>query len=58
MAQLFGNGERSGNIDLVTVALNLYPQGLDPGLNFFDINRVARTIEDCTQLPIHPADIG
>ncbi len=51
---LFGNGERSGNVDIVTLALNLYTQGVDPGLDFSDINAVARTIEDCTQLPIHP----
>ncbi len=51
---LFGNGERTGNVDLVTLALNLYTQGIHPGLDFSDINRVARTVEDCTQLPIHP----
>ena len=51
---LFGNGERTGNVDLVTLALNLYTQGIDPGLDFSDINTVARVIEDCTQLPIHP----
>lgn len=51
---LFGNGERTGNVDLVTLALNLYTQGIDPGLDFSDINEVARTVEDCTQLPIHP----
>ncbi|MGQ5523958.1 2-isopropylmalate synthase [Chitinimonas sp. PSY-7] len=51
---LFGNGERTGNVDLVTLALNLYTQGVDPGLDFADINHVARTVEDCTQLPIHP----
>ncbi len=51
---LFGNGERTGNVDLVTLALNLYTQGVDPGLDFSDINAVARTVEDCTQLPIHP----
>ncbi len=51
---LFGNGERTGNVDLVTLALNLYTQGIDPGLDFSEINRVARTVEDCTQLPIHP----
>lgn len=51
---LFGNGERTGNVDLVTLALNLYTQGIDPGLDFSQINQVARTIEDCTQLPIHP----
>jgi 2-isopropylmalate synthase len=51
---LFGNGERSGNVDLVTVALNLYTQGVHPGLDFSNINAVARVIEECTQLPIHP----
>ncbi|MES2889182.1 MAG: 2-isopropylmalate synthase [Pseudomonadota bacterium] len=51
---LFGNGERSGNVDIVTLALNLYTQGVHPGLDFSDINAVARTIESCTQLPIHP----
>ena len=51
---LFGNGERTGNVDLVTVALNLHTQGVDPGLDFSDINGLARTIEHCTQLPIHP----
>jgi 2-isopropylmalate synthase len=51
---LFGNGERTGNVDLVTLALNLYTQGIHPGLDFSNINEVARTVEDCTQLPIHP----
>jgi 2-isopropylmalate synthase len=51
---LFGNGERTGNVDLVTLALNLYTQGIHPGLDFSDINEVARTAEDCTQLPVHP----
>lgn len=51
---LFGNGERTGNVDLVTLALNLYTQGIDPGLDFSYINEVARTIESCNQLPIHP----
>ncbi len=51
---LFGNGERTGNVDLVTLALNLYTQGIDPGLDFSNINEVARTVEHCTQLPIHP----
>ncbi|MBZ0091931.1 MAG: 2-isopropylmalate synthase [Sulfuricellaceae bacterium] len=51
---LFGNGERTGNVDLVTLALNLYTQGVDPGLDFSRINEVARTVEDCTRLPIHP----
>jgi 2-isopropylmalate synthase len=51
---LFGNGERTGNVDLVTLALNLYTQGIHPGLDFSDINDVARTVEYCNQLPIHP----
>lgn len=51
---LFGNGERTGNVDIVTLALNLYTQGIPPGLDFSQINEVARTVEDCTQLPIHP----
>ncbi|MES2182844.1 MAG: 2-isopropylmalate synthase [Pseudomonadota bacterium] len=51
---LFGNGERTGNVDIVTLALNLYTQGIAPGLDFSDINAVARTVEDCNQLPIHP----
>ena len=51
---LFGNGERTGNVDLVTLALNLYTQGIHPGLDFSNINAVARVVEDCTQLPIHP----
>jgi len=51
---LFGNGERTGNVDLVTLALNLYTQGVTPGLDFSDINGIARTVEQCTQLPIHP----
>ncbi|UOA10816.1 2-isopropylmalate synthase [Methylobacter sp. S3L5C] len=51
---LFGNGERTGNVDIVTLALNLYTQGVAPGLDFSDINAIARTVEHCTQLPIHP----
>ena len=51
---LFGNGERTGNVDIVTLALNLYTQGIDPGLDFSNINAVARTAEACNQLPIHP----
>ncbi|TXH88265.1 MAG: 2-isopropylmalate synthase [Rhodoferax sp.] len=51
---LFGHGERTGNVDLVTLALNLYTQGVHPGLDFSDINAVARTVEHCTGLPIHP----
>jgi 2-isopropylmalate synthase len=51
---LFGNGERCGNVDLVTLALNLYSQGIDPRLDFSDINSIARIAEECTGLPIHP----
>jgi 2-isopropylmalate synthase len=51
---LFGNGERTGNVDIVTLALNLYTQGVDPLLNFSNINEAARLVEHCNQLPIHP----
>ncbi|PID60281.1 MAG: 2-isopropylmalate synthase [Gammaproteobacteria bacterium] len=51
---LFGNGERTGNVDLVTLALNLYTQGVDPNLDFSDIYDVKRTAEHCNQLPVHP----
>ena len=51
---LFGNGERSGNVDLVTLALNFYSQGIHPGLDFSDINSIAREVEHATRLPIHP----
>ncbi|MSQ51483.1 MAG: 2-isopropylmalate synthase [Betaproteobacteria bacterium] len=51
---LFGNGERTGNVDIVTLALNLHTQGVESGLDFSDINAIARTTEECTQLPIHP----
>jgi 2-isopropylmalate synthase len=51
---LFGNGERTGNVDLVTLAMNLYSQGVDPQLDFSDIFEVMRTVEHCNQLPVHP----
>lgn len=51
---LFGNGERTGNVCLVTLALNLYTQGIHPGLNFSDIDEVRRCVEECNQLPVHP----
>ncbi|MHB0990932.1 MAG: 2-isopropylmalate synthase [Burkholderiales bacterium] len=51
---LFGNGERTGNVDIVTLALNLYSQGIAPGLDFSDINEIARTAEYCNRLPVHP----
>ena len=51
---LFGNGERTGNVDLVNIALNLYTQGVSPGLDFSDIDEIRRTVEHCNQLPVHP----
>ncbi len=51
---LFGNGERTGNVDVVTLAMNLYTQGIHPGLDFSQIDEVAHIAQDCTQLPIHP----
>ena len=51
---LFGNGERTGNVDLVTVALNMYTQGLDPQLDFSDIDGVRKVVEECNQIPVHP----
>jgi 2-isopropylmalate synthase len=51
---LFGNGERTGNVCLVTVALNLYTQGVDPQLDFSDIDAVRKVVEDCNQIPVHP----
>jgi len=51
---LFGNGERTGNVDLVNIALNLYTQGVSPGLDFSDIDEVRRCVEHCNQLPVHP----
>lgn len=51
---LFGSGERTGNVCLVTLALNLYTQGIHPGLDFSDIDEVRRCAEECNQLPVHP----
>jgi 2-isopropylmalate synthase len=51
---LFGNGERTGNVCLVTLGLNLHSQGIDPGIDFTDIGEVIRTVEHCNQLPVHP----
>ena len=51
---LFGNGERTGNVDIVTIALNMLTQGIDPQLNFSNINSVMREVEYCNQLPVHP----
>src|SRR5947199_510687 len=51
---LFGNGERTGNVCLVTLGLNLFSQGVDPMINFSDIDEIRRTVEYCNQLPVHP----
>lgn len=51
---LFGNGERCGNVDIVTLALNLYTQGVHPALDFSDIHAIARVAEECTAIPVHP----
>jgi 2-isopropylmalate synthase len=51
---LFGNGERTGNVDLVTLALNLFSQGIDPRLDFADIDAARRIVEHCNRLPVHP----
>ncbi|EJL83050.1 2-isopropylmalate synthase [Polaromonas sp. CF318] len=51
---LFGNGERTGNLDIVNVALNLYTQGVAPNLDFSHIDEIRRTVEHCNQLPVHP----
>lgn len=51
---LFGNGERTGNVCLVTLAMNLYSQGINPNLDFSDMNRVVEVVESCNQLPVHP----
>ncbi len=51
---LFGHGERTGNVDLVTLGMNLFSQGIDPQIDFSEIDEVRRTVEYCTQLPVHP----
>jgi 2-isopropylmalate synthase len=51
---LFGNGERTGNVDLVTIALNLLTQGVDPGLDLSQLDETRRTVEECNELPVHP----
>ncbi len=51
---LLGNGERTGNMDIIIMAMNLYSQGVDPQLNLADMDRIARTYKECTRLPIHP----
>src|SRR4029077_16809746 len=51
---LFGNGERTGNVDLLTLALNLYSQGVDPELTIDDVGAIVETVEYCNRLPVHP----
>ena len=51
---LFGHGERTGNVDLVTLGMNLFSQGIDPKINFSEIDEIRRTVEYCTNLPVHP----
>ena len=51
---LFGNGERTGNVDLITLALDMYTQGVNPQLDFSDIDAVRKVVEECNQLPVHP----
>ncbi len=51
---LFGNGERTGNVDVITLALNLWTQGIDPGLDLSDIHSIKQVAESCTRLPVHP----
>ncbi len=51
---LFGNGERTGNVDIVTLGLNMYTQGVDPELDLSDVNKIRQTVEYCNQLPVHP----
>ncbi len=51
---LFGHGERTGNVDLITLGLNLFTQGVDPKIDFSDIDEIRRTVEYCTNLPVHP----
>ncbi|MEN9714322.1 MAG: hypothetical protein RLZZ164_986 [Actinomycetota bacterium] len=50
---LFGNGERTGNVDLITLGLNLFSQGVDPHIDFSDLDEIKRTVEYCNQLPVH-----
>ena len=52
---LFGHGERTGNVDLVTLGMNLFTQGIDPQIDFSDIDEIRRTVEYCTQMQVHPS---
>ena len=51
---LFGNGERTGNVDLITLALNLLTQGVDPALDLAELDEARRIVEECNELPVHP----
>ncbi|KAA9373817.1 2-isopropylmalate synthase [Microbispora cellulosiformans] len=51
---LFGNGERAGNVDLVTLGMNLFSHGVDPGVDFSDLNAIRRVVEECNGIPVHP----
>src|SRR5215470_19586687 len=51
---LFGNGERTGNVDIVTIALNLLTQGVDPQLDLSELDEAKRIVEECNELPVHP----
>ena len=51
---LMGNGERTGNMDIITMAMNLYSQGIDPELDLADMSRIIQTVEQCTAIPVHP----
>jgi len=51
---LFGNGERTGNVDVINLAINLFTQGVDPGITITDIDQIVETVEYCNQLPVHP----
>jgi 2-isopropylmalate synthase len=51
---VFGNGERTGNVDVAAIALNMYSQGVAPGLDFSNVNEIIATVEECTGLPVHP----
>ncbi|MDI2090178.1 2-isopropylmalate synthase [Commensalibacter oyaizuii] len=51
---LFGNGERTGNVDIITLAMNMYTQGINPKLDFHDIKRIVEIVKECNELPVHP----
>ncbi|MBP0661481.1 2-isopropylmalate synthase, partial [Mycobacterium tuberculosis] len=51
---LFGNGERTGNMDIMVMAMNMYSQGVDPQLDFRNMSEIAQVVSECNQLPIHP----